>query len=109
MDALLSGSELMNNDALAPLRADLVRGEQAKAALAIVRQKRIDEANSRIERKHVDGLGELVMTVDADVFFRMRVLHGDECWSDEHFLKSFGDKNPGARLRSKSPKLTMRI
>ena len=82
-------------DALAPLEQDILRGEQAKAALALNAQRRLEEAQSRIEHASVEGLGQLEARVHPEVYFRMVHLHGQGCWGDPGFLKSMRQKNPG--------------
>jgi hypothetical protein len=44
--------------------------------------------------KGVEGLGQLTATIPAREFFRWRQDLGDDCWSDNHFRKSFFRDNP---------------
>ena len=94
---------------LAPVRADVIRGEHARASLAMLRQQQIAEAEARIERAHVEGLGELQMRVDANVYFSMQMLFGRECWQDDGFRSDMLKKNPGMRIKSRSRKTTLRM
>ncbi len=87
-------------DLPAAVRDELVKGHHAKMAMARVNQARIGAASHRTGGvRGVEGLGQLRARVDADVFFRMRQIHGEDCWKDGAFLKSFLAKNPEARVR----------
>ena len=44
--------------------------------------------------KGIEGLGQLKSTIPAREFFRWRQAEGDDCWTDEHFRKSFFRDNP---------------
>lgn len=105
---LLTDLDLTGDD-LEPLRRDLIRGEHARASLAILGQQQLAEAEARIERAHVEGLGELQMRVDAGVYMRMALLFGPDCWRDEGFRADMLRKNPEMRIRSRARKLTLRV
>lgn len=82
-------------EALAPLEQDILRGEQVRAALALNRQRRLEEAQSRIRHACVEGLGQLEMRVDGDLYMRMVHLHGQGCWQDDGFRSHMRKANPG--------------
>lgn len=64
------------------------------------RQTAIAQANQQIEHKACNGLGEKVATIDTEVYFQMRALYGDECWSDPEFVKAFLRDNPACRVKT---------
>lgn len=97
------------NADLAPLRGELIRGEQAAAAFALAQQQRIAAANARIDHAFVDGLGELKMQIHADIYWRMVALYGPRCWHDPAFRKSVYDKNPEVRVHCRSRKTMVQV
>ena len=97
------------NAELAPLRAELIRGEHAAAAFALHGQQRIAEANARLDHAFVDGLGELKMRIHPDIYFRMVALYGPRCWHDPEFRKSVYKKNPEVRVHCRSRKTTVPV
>lgn len=99
----------LDGDTLEPLRADLIRGEHARASVALMRQQQLAEAEGRIQRAHVEGLGELQMRVDPGVYFSMQLLHGIDCWKDAGFRSHMLQKNPGMRIKSIARKPTLRV
>ena len=68
------------------------------------RQRRIAEATSRLEQSYFDGLGEMHMRVDSDVFFNWVMREGREIWNDPGFIKAFKRDNPDVRVLTKSRK-----
>jgi hypothetical protein len=68
------------------------------------RQRRIAEATSRLEQCYFDGLGEMHMRVDSDVFFNWVMREGREIWNDPGFIKEFKRDNPDVRVLTKSRK-----
>lgn len=62
-------------------------GFHAQMALAKIRQERINEGTRRVMTKTLPGTGQLVASIDPDVYFAMRHRFGSECWSDKSFLK----------------------
>ena len=109
-DPLLTEQAIAEIDAeLAPLKADLLRGEHLAVALGELRQQRINQANAQIERAHVEGLGELTARIDRKLYVNLGLRFGFEAWSDPAFLDSVLAKNDGMRIRSRSRKLTVRM
>jgi hypothetical protein len=94
---------------LGPLREDLLRGEHARAALAIHQQQQLEAAHQRIERAHVEGLGELEMVVHPEIFVRMMAVHGRDCWESQEFRNHMKKCNPGMAIRSRPRTLTVRL
>lgn len=97
------------NADLAPLKAELMRGEHAAAAFALHSQQRIAAANSQIDRAFVDGLGEMTMQIHPDIYWRMVALYGPRCWQDPEFRKSVYKKNPEIRVHCRSRKTALRV
>lgn len=65
------------------------------------RQRRIAEANARIERSWLDGVGEQHMSLDAEVFFHWVRKLGKDCWNDPGFIKEFKRDNPEVIVKSR--------
>jgi hypothetical protein len=85
-----------------PFRSQIAEQEQVRAALALARQKRINEANRRIERKFLEGIGEVVATIDADIYHRFGLMYGYETVNSPDFLKSLLRDNPELRIKSRT-------
>lgn len=92
-------------DDFARTLTDEVKAEQEVAhSHAKGRQRRIAEATSRLEHSYLDGLGEMHMRVDADVFFNWVLREGRDVWNDPGFIKAFKRDNPDVRVLTKSRK-----
>ena len=92
-------------DDFARTLTDQVRAEQEVVhSHATARQRRIAEATSRLEQRYMDGLGEMHMRVDADVFFNWVMRYGPKIWSDPDFIKAFKRDNPDVRVLTQSRK-----
>jgi hypothetical protein len=68
------------------------------------RQRRIAEATARLDQCYFDGLGELHMRVDADVFFNWVMREGRGIWNDPDFIKAFKRDNKDVIVKSRSRK-----
>lgn len=90
------------------LMQELCEGVHYETYQAEARQKRIDEANRRIERCWRDGLGEPVMSIDTSLFLHWAVLEPG-CWQDETFRREFLRDNPGCRVKARSPNTTVQV
>jgi hypothetical protein len=82
---------------LESVRDELVRGELHEAAMAQVRQRHIAESTAHIERKPIEGLGQLTMQMDAGVYHRLRTLYGPDCFADPKFRARLLRDNPELR------------
>lgn len=67
--------------------AEFRRGFQAQAVQAALAQERLNAAVTREPSRMIDGVGQLIGRVDADVYHLMKHRHGEEVWSDPHFRK----------------------
>lgn len=84
---------------------DEVRAEEeVKHASAQGRQRRVAEATARLDQSYLDGLGEMHMRVDSDVFFNWVMREGRDIWNDPDFIKAFKRDNPDVRVLTKSRK-----
>lgn len=92
------------NRELFAIKGELVRGEHARAALALINQQKIAEANARIERGFIEGLGQLHMSIDPDIYWRFELLQPG-CWKDPEFRRSMLRDNPELRVKSRSRKV----
>jgi hypothetical protein len=85
-----------------PLREKIANEERVKCALALARQKRIAAAEARVRRGFIDGLGEMVARIDADVYHRLAAIHGYETMRDPDFIVSLMRDSPEIRVKSVS-------
>lgn len=84
-------------------------GFHVKMALAAARNARIQAENERLESRLIDGLGQLVARVDADVFFAMRFRFGPDCWKDKDFLDDCVRKGMIRKVRGRADKTTLLV
>lgn len=81
--------------------------QRAEQELAFARQKRIAEASQRLEARWFDGLGEMHMSLDPEVYFHWIKKEGRQCWNDKQFIREFKRDNPEVIVRAKSRKAMM--
>lgn len=63
------------------------------------RQAALASANQQVQHKAMNGLGEKVASIDAEVYFQMRAIYGDWVWSDPEFVEAFLRDNPACRVK----------
>jgi hypothetical protein len=97
-------AEIGNSRALRRLKRELITGAKFQQEFAILRQERINEANRIIEHRVIEGIGEKVAEIDAELYFQMMNLYGEDCWADPDFLEDTLAKNPGLRIRCRLPR-----
>lgn len=84
---------------------DTLRDEQrAEEELTFAKQKRIAAATQALEKEWIDGLGELHMSLDPEVYYHWIRKEGKDCWNDKAFIKAFKRDNPEVIARAKSRK-----
>lgn len=94
---------------LHPFRSQIADREQVRIALALARQKRIAAANARLDYRHIDGVGEVVASIDVDLYHRIGLTHGYEVLNSPDFLRCLLRDNPELRVKSKSRHLTVTV
>lgn len=92
-------------EAFWPFRSQIADAEQVRVAMALARQKRIAAANARIQRGFLDGIGEVVASIDADLYHRLGLLYGYETVNSDDFLRCLMRDNPEIRVRTVSRKV----
>lgn len=75
------------------VKEELLRGWHADAVLAATRQRRIAQANDRLENCAIEGIGAREMSIDADSYFAWQGVNPG-CWQDRDFRNWFKKKNP---------------
>jgi hypothetical protein len=75
------------------VKEELLRGWHTEAVLSATRQRRIAEANARIEHCAIEGIGQQTMSVDADAFYSWQAAEPG-CWQDKGFRDWFKRRNP---------------
>lgn len=73
--------------------------KRAEQEMAWSRQRKAAQANARIERAWMEGLGEQHMSVDAEAFFYWVRRLGKDCWTDPGFIREFKRDNPEVVVR----------
>jgi predicted dithiol-disulfide oxidoreductase (DUF899 family) len=82
--------------------------QRAEEEITFAAQRQIASATERLENCFIDGLGELHMRVDAEVFFHWIKKEGREIWNDPQFIHEFKRDNPDVRVLSGSRKTMVR-
>lgn len=93
--------------ALAEFERQVVDQKRVLCALAFNRQKKIAMAESRLRRKWIDGVGEMIASIDTDIWHRLIAMHGTEKMRDPEFLRVLLRDNPELRVKSYSPRTTI--
>jgi hypothetical protein len=68
--------------------------QRAEEEMTFARQRRIAEANARLEQSWMEGFGEKHMSIDAEAFFYWTRRLGKECWTDPGFIRELKRDNP---------------
>jgi hypothetical protein len=103
---LITGEELEGvARELHPFRSQIADREQVRVALALARQRRIAQANARLERGFIDGVGGVVASIDADLYHRLGLIYGYETVSSQDFLRCLLRDNEEIRVRTRSRKV----
>lgn len=97
------------NEDLFEFASPIADAERVRAALAIERQCQIATLNAQIEHRFMDGIGEVVASIDADIFHRFGLLYGYETACSDDFLRSLLRDNPEMRVKSRADHLTLRV
>lgn len=84
---------------LSRYKHELVAGARAHYELGIFAQYRIKEANDRIERAHIDGVGRQVASFDAEIWNRLELTRGRGWWRDRAEFRKFLQENPMFSIR----------
>lgn len=92
--------ELGRSSAFAKARAAIAEGARRQQAGMHEEMRAVARANSAIEHKAVNGLGEKVATIPQSVFNQMRAIYGDACWEDPEFMRAFLRDNPACRVKT---------
>ena len=82
----------------------LIDEQRAEEEVAFARQQKIAATSQALDAAYFDGLGELHMRVDAEVFFHWVKKEGKDCWNDRKFIHEFKRDNPDVRVLNRSRK-----
>ena len=83
------------------------KGFQVHAALAAVRQERVNAASRAMESRLMDGIGQLTHRIDADLYWLARSKFGARCWSDPVFLRDCEKKGLVQRVAGRSDRVML--
>ena len=67
-----------------------------------LRQQALKQDLDSFTTKSVNGLGQHYMRIDAEMYYQMRTIYGEECWDDPEFVQAFHDdpRNEYCRVRT---------
>jgi hypothetical protein len=88
----------MKDELITQLYADINVGWNAQDWLVRARQARIAKATQILEKKHIEGVGELQMRIDPYVFHTWGKKHGYAIWNDPEFRRQMMRDNPEVRV-----------
>lgn len=78
---------------------ELRMGFEIERANAFKRQIRLAQANSRMPRRGVDGLGQVTMSMDPVLQSLCRRQYGRDCFRDKGFVRELLRDNPELRVQ----------
>lgn len=81
--------------------------EAAKAEMAHSSQQRVAAASAALDNCWVEGLGQMHMRLDPNVYWYWTQRCGPGIWSDKSFVRALKRDNPQIAVRSRSPKTTV--
>jgi hypothetical protein len=95
------------SDFVADLCKTFTDQKRAEEEMAFARQRRIAEANARLEQSWMEGFGERHFSIDAEVFFHWVRKLGKDCWNDKQFIAEFKRDNPETIVRNRKRKTSI--
>jgi hypothetical protein len=75
------------------VKEELTTGWNAKAVMAGLEQQRIKMANDALAQASIEGVGQHVMSIDADVYHAWEAIEPG-CWSDKKWRDDFKKRHP---------------
>lgn len=88
----------MTEAQVAQLCADIQCGWNAQEWLALARQAKIAKATQKLEKAHIEGIGQHHMSVDGYAFHSWGQKLGYQCWNDPNFVREFKRDNPAVKV-----------
>lgn len=83
------------------------KGFQVHAALAAVRQERVNESCRQLQSRLMDGIGQLTHRIDADLYWLARFKYGAKCWSDPDFVRDCEKNGMLQRVAGRTDRITV--
>ena len=80
---------------------DIQAGWHAQDILAYREQARLAKATQRLDAIHMDGVGQLEMSIDPYIYHSWGRKYGYEIWGDKEFKRQFMRDNPEVRRNTK--------
>lgn len=93
---------------MAPFQAQVADRVLVRNALALARQKRLAAANARLRRRQMEGLGEVVASIDSELFWQLVARQGAS-YKDPDFLRVLLRDNEELRVHCEPDRLTLRV
>ena len=90
------------------VKRELCQGFHAKMNMAAIEQENIGRATAALgPSTPIEGVGQHMGRVQPDIYWRMRQIFGEDCWSDPKFRASYFKHNPAAKVPVKLRKTTL--
>lgn len=85
---------------------ELRNGYQMEAVRSAINNTQISVFNHNAQRKSIDGVGRLRMSIDPTYYHHMAKVYGTyDCWKDESFLRDVEKINPGLKVKCAGTRL----
>ena len=81
--------------------------QRAEEEMTFARQRRIAEANAKLEQSWMEGFGECHFSIDSEVFFHWGRKLGMDCWKDKQFIAEFKRDNPETIVKARRRKASI--
>jgi hypothetical protein len=101
--------ELETSRVLRPRLAALIRRAQVRAIAAASDRLELARANARVQRAHIEGLGEQVASICKKDWDFLCVKYGPNWFRDKATLRDTLNRHPEMRVRSRSKKIQVQI
>jgi hypothetical protein len=94
-------------DFVRELCSDFCDYQRAEEEMTASRQRKIAEANARIERSWLEGFGECHFSIDSEVFFHWGRKLGMDCWKDKQFIAEMKRDHPETIVKNRRRKTSI--
>ena len=100
-DDLIAGAVAHHGEgAVVAALEELRRGDEVQKVLAKGRQERLAKSVDRLARARMDGIGQMIMRVDASAYHAWGTRLGYECWKDKGFRREYARDNEAVRVKA---------
>lgn len=75
------------------------RGYHIEAVKSAINNRNIGIVNRQFERKSINGVGRLRMSIDPTYYHHFGQMYGYDCWRDKQFLNDVEKINPQLKVK----------